>query len=255
MLLSVVIPAHNEVECIEGVVREVVGALRREEIPHEIVVVDDNSTDGTGTILDGLSAREPTVRPVHRHGAPGFGRAIRAGLAAMRGECCAIVMGDGSDDPRDVVAYYRKLQEGYDCVYGSRFMPGGKVKDYPRVKLVVNRIANTFIRILFWTRHNDLMNAFKAYRTEVIRAIEPIQANHFNITVELSLKPLARGYRIAVVPIAWYGRTAGVTKLRLRVMGRKYLFTVLYVWLEKHLVADEYPAREEPAPAAVERDA
>ncbi|HOQ30264.1 MAG TPA: glycosyltransferase family 2 protein, partial [Armatimonadota bacterium] len=172
---------------------------------------------------------------------------IRAGLAAMRGDCCAIVMGDGSDDPADVVTYYRKLEEGYDCVYGSRFIRSGRVVDYPRFKLLVNRLGNTFMRILFWTHHNDLSNAFKAYRTEVIRAIEPIQASHFNITVELSLKPLVRGYRIATVPISWYGRTAGVTKLRLKVMMRKYLFTILYVWLEKHLIADEYvaPRKEE----------
>ena len=156
-------------------------------------------------------------------------------------------MGDGSDDPADVATYYRKLEEGYDCVYGSRFIPGARVVDYPRLKLLVNRLGNAFMRVLFWTPHNDLSNAFKAYRTEVIRAIEPIQASHFNITVELSLKPLVRGYRIAVVPISWYGRTAGVTKLRLKVMMRKYLFTMLYVWLEKRLVGDEYPARRSPA--------
>lgn len=249
MLLSVVIPAHNEEECIERVVLELVHALRQAEVPHEILVVDDHSTDRTGALLDALARREPTVRVVHRTDAPGFGRAIRDGLAAMRGDCCAIVMGDGSDDAADVVQYYRKLLEGYDCVYGSRFIRGGRVKDYPLVKLLVNRLGNTFMRLLFWTRHNDLSNAFKAYRTEVIRAIEPLQASHFNITVELSLKALVRGYRIATVPIAWYGRTAGVTKLRLRVMMRKYLFTILYVWLEKHLIADEYPAlerRQEP---------
>lgn len=247
MLLSVVVPAHNEEECIAKVLQDLVRVLDDAGIPHEIVAVDDNSTDRTGEILEDLRAREPTIRPLHRTSQPGFGRAIRAGLAAMHGDCCAIVMGDGSDDPADVVTYYRKLEEGYDCVYGSRFIRGGRVVDYPRVKLLVNRLGNTFMRILFWTHHNDLSNAFKAYRTEVIRAIEPIQASHFNITVELSLKPLVRGYRIATVPIAWYGRTAGVTKLRLRVMMRKYLFTMLYVWLEKHLIADEYvtPRKEE----------
>jgi dolichol-phosphate mannosyltransferase len=242
MLLSVVIPAHNEEECIEAVVQDLVRVLDQAAVPHEIIVVDDHSSDSTGAILDRLAAQVATVRVLHRSGAPGFGRAIREGLSAMRGECCAIVMGDGSDDAQDVVRYYRKLQEGYDCVYGSRFIRGGRVVDYPRLKLLVNLLGNTFMRLLFWTSHNDLSNAFKAYRTEVIRAIEPIQASHFNITVELSLKPLVRGYRIATVPIAWYGRTAGVTKLRLRVMMRKYLFTMLYVWLEKHLIADEYPA-------------
>lgn len=245
MLLSVIIPAHNEEECIQQVVLDLSRTLCQANVPHEIVVVDDHSTDRTGAILDALSQQLPTLRVVHRREAPGFGRAIRAGLAVMKGDCCAIVMGDGSDDPSDVVLYYQKLKEGYDCVYGSRFIPGAVVKDYPRLKLWINRIANTFLRLLFWTHHNDLTNAFKAFRTEVIRAIEPLMANHFNITVEMSLKPLVRGYRIAVVPISWYGRTAGVTKLRIRVMGRKYLFTALYVWLEKHLIADEFPKRED----------
>jgi dolichol-phosphate mannosyltransferase len=241
MKLSVVIPAHNEQECIEATVWDIVDALSARGIPHEIIVVDDSSSDRTGQILQRLAQEIPTVRTVQRSPPPGFGRAIRDGLQTTAGDAVAIVMGDASDDPQDLCMYYDKLEQGFDCVFGSRFQRGTTVRDYPPVKLIVNRVANNFIRILFGVHYNDMTNAFKAYRAEVIEAISPIQANHFNITVELPLKAIARGFSYTAPPINWYGRESGVSKLTLRQMGRKYLFTVLYVWLEKHLMADEYP--------------
>jgi dolichol-phosphate mannosyltransferase len=202
--------------------------------------VDDNSEDRTSDILRDLTEQTSTVRVVHRSPPPGFGRAIRDGLSYITGDAVAIVMGDASDDPRDICLYYDKLKQGYDCAFGSRFQKGAKVEHYPFVKLLVNRLANNLVRLLFGVRYNDMTNAFKAYRADVIKEISPVQANHFNITVELPLKAITRGYSYAVVPVNWYGREAGVSKLTLREMGRKYLFTVLYVWLEKHLMADEY---------------
>lgn len=242
MKLSVVIPAHNEQDCIERIVRDVVETLTARSIPHEIILVNDNSTDRTGEILRELSDEIPTVQILHRSPPSGFGRAIRDGLSVITGDAVAIVMGDASDDPKDICLYYDKLKQGYDCVFGTRFQKGAEVRDYPIVKLIVNRMANNFIRVLFGVRYNDMTNAFKAYSARVIEAISPIQANHFNITVELPLKAIVRGFPYAVVPVNWYGRESGVSKLTLRQMGRKYLFTVLYVWLEKHLMADEYSA-------------
>ena len=77
-------------------------------------------------------------------------------------------MADGSDGPEDLVRYHRLLEEGYDCAFGSRFVPGAQVHDYPRLKLIMNRIVNWFIRVLFRHGYNDTTNAFKAYRREVI---------------------------------------------------------------------------------------
>jgi dolichol-phosphate mannosyltransferase len=239
--LSVVVPAHNEEACIERTVRDIIGTLSAREIPHEVIVVNDNSVDRTGDILRQLAGEFSTVRVVDRRPPRGFGCAIRDGLDAMTGDAVAIVMGDASDDPRDICVYYDKLDQGYDCIFGSRFQRGTDVRDYPWVKLIVNRLANNFIRVLFGLRYNDMTNAFKAYQVEVIQAIWPIQANHFNITVEMPLKAIVRGFSYAVVPVNWYGRESGVSKLTLRELGRKYLFTVLYVWLEKLLMADEYP--------------
>ncbi len=149
-------------------------------------------------------------------------------------------MADGSDSPEDLVKYYRKLQEGYDCVFGSRFIPGGSVVDYPRHKLLLNRMANAFIRVLFGLHFNDITNAFKCYRREVIAGIQPLISPHFNLTVEMPLKALVRGYSYAVVPITWTNRAAGVSKLKIKEMGSRYLFIVLYLWLEKHLARGDY---------------
>jgi len=242
--LSAVIPARNEEVIIRRSVEELRDELRREGIEYEIVVVDDNSTDGTTAIVDEMAREDRGIVAVHRRSNGGFGRAIREGLTRVTGDTVMLVMGDGSDDPKDVVAYHRKLEEGYDCVFGSRFIPGALVRDYPPHKLFVNRIANQFLRVLFMTRHNDLTNAFKGFRKHVIDAVQPLLSCHFNITIEIPLKAMNRGFSVATVPIRWYGREAGVSKLKIREMGRKYLFIALYVWLEKWLLGDEVRPRK-----------
>lgn len=239
MKYSLVLPAHNEETTLERTVSDLVRALEAEGIDYELVLVNDNSTDSTGRIIDFLAQGHPRVRPVHRTPPRGLGRAVRSGLAAATGDAIAIVMADASDDPRDVITYYRKLEEGYDCAFGSRFIRGAQVHHYPWHKLLVNRLANTFIRFLFGVRYNDMTNAFKAYRRYVIDAVMPLQACHFNVTVEIPLKAIVRGFNYAVVPVNWYGRESGVSKLGIREMGRKYLFVTLYVWLEKLLLDEE----------------
>ena len=243
MKLSVVIPAQNEIECIESVVADITAECEKEGVDHEIIVVDDCSTDGTGEKLDEMLSTYKTLRVIHRQPPCGFGRAICDGLKAIEGDAVVTAMGDASDDPRDIIRYFRKIEEGYDCVFGSRFIKGSNVCDYPRIKLLVNRVANTFVRLLFRIDNNDMTNAFKAYRAEVIRAVMPIEALYFNITVELPLKALVRGFSYCTIPINWYGRKSGVAKLKIREMGRKYLYSVLHVWLEKMLLKDDYRAK------------
>jgi len=238
--LSVVIPAHNEAEVVEPTLRGLIGQLGPEEIEYEIVVVDDASSDGTGEVVARVSADEPRVRSVRNEAPNGFGFAVRKGLEAFRGDAVVIVMADGSDDPRDVVLYHRVLEAGYDCAFGSRFMPGAVVRDYPRVKLTINRIVNAGIRLLFRHGYNDTTNAFKAYRREVIENLRPLLSHHFNLTVELPLKAITRGFSYAIVPTSWTNRAAGVSKLQLNEMGSRYLFIVLYVFLEQHLTRGDY---------------
>ncbi|MEW6407093.1 MAG: glycosyltransferase family 2 protein [Patescibacteria group bacterium] len=239
MKLSVIIPAHNEEDCIEKTVLDISEELKKESIDNEIIIVNDNSTDRTVSIINNLAQEYNDIRLINRQSPNGFGRAVREGLDNATGDVIIIAMGDASDDPRDIVKYFYKIEEGYDCVFGSRFIKGAMTRDYPFHKLIVNRIANTFLRILFLTKHNDLTNAFKAYRREVIDAIKPIESLYFNITIELPLKALIRGYSIASMPTNWYGRKSGVSKLKIKEMGRRYLYTTLYLWLQKTLIRDD----------------
>lgn len=240
MKLSVVIPAHNEVESIGGTVEAVISELRAEQIPYEVIVVDDDSNDGTGDVVRSIEARDPAVRCICSPRSPGFGHAVRLGLEEYTGDAVAIVMADLSDSPKDLVRYYRAFEEGFDCAFGSRFIHGGRVSGYPKGKLILNRLVNLGIRILFRHGYNDTTNAFKAYRREVIEHIQPLLSNHFNLTVELPLKAIVRGHSYAVVPISWTNRVRGVSKLRLQEMGSRYLFIVLYVFLEHHLSRGDY---------------
>ncbi len=243
-LLSVVIPAFNEEGHIEETVRQFARVLRGAGITFEILVVNDNSTDGTERILEMLCASENSVRTVNNGPPAGFGFAVRRGLAEFRGDAVAIVMADGSDDPEDLLRFYETLESGYDCVFGSRFMRGSRVADYPKPKLILNRLGNLLIRTLFLLRYNDVTNAFKLYRRTAIAGIQPILSQHFNLTVELPLKCIVRGYRYAVLPNSWKNRKSGASKLRIKEMGSRYLFIILYCWLERLLSRGDYRNQE-----------
>jgi len=239
-LLSIVIPARDEEGCICSTVEHLHLELRLNEIRHEILVVDDGSSDRTWQLLQELSLRLPQLKPVRNEGLHGFGRAIIHGLDQMTGDAVVIMMADESDDCRDVVRYWHELNNGLDCVFGSRFIKGGGTIDYPPIKLAINRLANGFLRVLFGIKLNDTTNAFKAYRAEVIRGCRPLISPHFNLTVELPLKAIVRGYSWCVIPITWRNRRTGVAKLKIKEMGSRYLFICLYIWLEKHFAQDDY---------------
>lgn len=244
-ILSLVIPAHNEEDCIVDTIHVISERLERETIDYEILIVNDNSKDNTENILQQLHKENSKVRYINNYYPNGFGFAVRCGLENFKGDAVAVVMADNSDSPDNMVDYYSKLQEGYDCVFGSRFVKGGKVIDYPQYKLIVNRMANLFVSTLFGFKYNDTTNAFKMYRKEVIQGISPLVSHHFNLTVEMPLKAISRGYSYAIIPITWRNRAAGVSKLKLKEMGSRYLFIVLYIWLEKHLSRGDYIRKHE----------
>jgi dolichol-phosphate mannosyltransferase len=246
MKLSVVIPANDEAESIGATVEAVISELKAERIPYEIVVVDDASGDETGEVVRAIAARDPAVRCVRSPRPPGFGQAVRTGLDEYTGDAVAIMMADLSDSPKDLVRYYRVLEQGFDCAFGSRFIRGGRVSDYPKFKLALNRLVNLGIRVLFRHGYNDTTNAFKAYRREVIDNVQPLLSHHFNLTVELPLKAIVRGHTYAITPVSWSNRTRGVSKLKLQVLGSRYLFIVLYVFLEHHLSRGDYQRPGKP---------
>ena len=248
MRLSVVIPAHNEFGSIETVITEVSTVLEREGIDHEILVIDDASTDGTAAAVERMGADNPRIRCFRSHYSGGFGLTVRAGLDRFEGDAVAIMMADRSDDPEDLVRYHRLLEDGYDCAFGSRFVHGSRLYGYPRLKLVLNRLANWAIRLLFRHGYNDTTNAFKAYRREVIETVQPLFSNHFNLTVEIPLKAIVRGHSYGIIPVSWRNRAAGTSELSIQEMGSRYMFIILYVFLEHHLSRGDYrrPGAEAP---------
>ena len=235
-----VIPARDEEGSLPSTLEDLHRTLEANGIPYEIVVVDDGSTDRTWPVLLELQKKIPTLAPTRNHGVHGFGRAVVWGFDHSRGDAIVIMMADASDSAADAVNYWRLLNEGYDCVFGSRFIKGGQVIDYPRLKLLVNRLANYFVRVAFRISLNDTTNAFKAYRREVIDGCRPFLAPHFNLTVEIPLKAIVRGYTWTVVPISWKNRRHGEAKLKIKEMGSRYFFICMYVWLEKYFSRGDY---------------
>ena len=239
-LLSIVIPARDEEGRIGATVEHLYVELRLHGIEHEIVVVDDGSADSTWKVLEDAKCRVPTLRPMQNSDEHGFGKAITFGLDRIQGDAVVIMMADESDDCRDVVRYWQLLNEGWDAVFGSRFIKGGGVIDYPAHKLFINRMANLFLRLLFHVPLNDFTNAFKAYRTKVIEGCRPFLSPHFNLTIEIPLKTIVRGYCWTVMPIMWRNRRSGISKLKIGEMGSRYLFIALYCWLEKYFARGDY---------------
>ena len=238
--LSIIIPSRDEAEnlptCIRGIKRE----LEKHKIIHEILVIDDGSTDSTQSVLTEIGKEIPELVSLFNDGENGFGRAVGLGLQEFSGDAVAIMMADLSDSPQDLVRYWQKLQEGHECVFGSRFLASSQVIDYPKVKLIVNRIVNTAIRYAFKIPCNDITNAFKIYRREVIEGCRPFISPHFNLTVEIPLKAIIRGFSWTTIPISWKNRSKGVAKLKLKEMGSRYFFIVAYLWLEKYFSRGDY---------------
>jgi dolichol-phosphate mannosyltransferase len=239
--LSIVIPAYNEEESITETIDQIEEAFAKVNIDREIFIVNDNSKDGTLAVLEQLAVKYPSVKYETNLGPNGFGYAVRYGLERFSGDCVAVMMADLSDSPYDLIRFYTKMQEGgYDCVFGSRFIKGGKVIDYPIVKKVVNRIANMIIRMVMGIKYNDTTNAFKLYKREVIDGVKTILSPHFNLTIALPLKSISRGYSYAVVPNSWTNRKYGVSKLKIKEMGSRYFFILVYCFVEKYFSRGDF---------------
>ena len=238
--LSIIIPSRNEADNLKECISEIYKELTYNSINFEILVIDDGSTDNTIDIIKEIRQSVASVKCIKNDHENGFGRAVRLGMENFTGDAVAIMMADRSDSPRDLVEYWKCVQEGNDCVFGSRFVRGGRVYNYPFLKLFVNRMVNTMIRIAFNIKCNDITNAFKVYKREVIEGCKPFISPHFNLTVEIPLKAIIRGYSWKVVPISWKNRTKGVAKLKLKEMGSRYFFIIAYLWLEKYFSRGDY---------------
>jgi len=233
--LSVVVPAYNEAAVIAGTLSPLIEHLDQQQIDYEIIVVNDASGDGTEAVLHRLEAAAPRLRHITNPGPHGYGCAVRCGLRHFTGDAVVVVMADGSDSPADVVAYFRKIQEGYDCAFGMRFGPGTRVIGYPWFKRLLNRAGNRLIAWLAGSDYTDFTNGFKCFHRDVIARIQPLVGAQFNLTVEMSIKAVLSGARFAVVPNSWIQRTEGESKFNVLSVSWVYLLTIAYCLIQHRL--------------------
>ena len=234
-LFSIVMPAYNEDDVIEQTLLELISHLNNCDFQYEIIVINDGSTDQTEAILDKIEVNHDVVSHINNDGPGGYGHAIRKGLEVYRGDAVVIVTSDGSDAPKDIARYFEKIQEGYECAFGSRFMPGTKVSGYPKFKLLINRIANRLLSWLLHSNYNDFTNGFKCYRRHVIDDIQPLITGQFNITIELSVSATLAGCNYAVVPTDWTQRDAGDSSFHMNKLLKPYALTLIYCLTRSYL--------------------
>ena len=240
MKLSIIIPAKDEEGDIENTLIRFHNILKKNNVEHEILIINDHSVDSTLEILSSLEKKVKELKIINNSGKPGFGLAIRQGLENYSGDIVAIVMADGSDSPKDLINFYFKSVKNYTCVFGTRFSSGGSTKDYPVVKYIMNRFFNNLVRLIFRIKYDDITNAFKVYTREAIEGSKPFLSNHFNLTLELPLKIIIRGYKYKIIPNYWKNIHAGVSKMRIKEMGSRYMFILFYCLIEKLLTKDDY---------------
>lgn len=239
-LISIIIPAKNEEVNITKTIEGITNTFGQHNIDFEIIVVNDGSTDSTADTVRKITFADSRVRLINNDPPYGIGNAIKRGLECFEGSYVIIAMADASDDPNDMVRYVKEVEQGYDCCFGNRWTKEARVTNYPIHKLILNRMVNWWISFIFGIRYKDITNAFKCYSRKAIKGIQPILSHHFNVTVELPLKALVRGYSYSVVPTNWYNRKAGKSNLKIQEMGSRYLFIILYVLLEKWLCKKDY---------------
>ena len=224
--VTVILPTRNEAECIGETLRRTAAELRRAGLSYEILVVDDESTDGTQEIVEKASAQDAGIALV-RHPAPhSFGFSVRDGIGQANGEMCVIMMADLSDDPKFIPEMWKKFLEGCDVIVGSRFLAGSKIDRYPLPKMLSNRLFNAAVEIGLMRRISDSSNNFKAFRTSKAKLV-PLGSQGFEVGAELLLRMMMAWEKVAEIPVSWSDRERGVAKFRLS--GVFYKYFLLYL--------------------------
>ena len=233
-MLSILIPVRNESNSLADLFNYFDKNL--DGIDFEVIIINDFSDDDTLQKAKLLGQKNQKFK-ILNNTKKGLGGAINFGINHSTGEFLVIMMADQSDDINDLKKYYHLIKsENLDAVLGSRFMKSSRVSDYPLQKLILNRIFNFFVSIIFLNSYNDYTNAFKIYKRQVLIEILPLVSESFNIFLEMPLKIISRKYLYKVIPINWIGRKKGKSKFKIKELGSKYLFTLIYCFIEKILL-------------------
>ena len=233
-MLSILIPVRNESDALEDIIEHFSKNLLN--FNHEVLIINDFSEDDTLKKIENLILGKSNFR-VLNNTKKGLGGAINLGIRESKGKNIAIMMADGSDDINDLINYNKFINsDNYDAILGSRFLKESKVIDYPFQKLILNRLFNYFVGLVFWNKYNDYTNAFKIYKKSALIEISPLISESFNIFLEIPLKLISRKYNYKIIPINWIGRKKGASKFKIKELGSKYLFTLIYCFIEKNLL-------------------
>ena len=233
-LLSILIPVRDEKQNIQIITEEIKQKIACSN--YEILFINDFSEDQTEGGLIKLSQTNNKV-VYYNNNKKGLGGALDLGIQKSKGKYICIMMSDSSYTVEDLNLYYSEISSNnYDAIFGSRFIKGAKLVDYPKVKLILNRVGNLFAKLIIWSDLNDFTNGFKIYKKETLLKLYPLVSESFNIFIELPLKTIIRGFNYKIIPISYYNRTVGEAKFKIDELGSKYLFTLFYCFLEKILL-------------------
>jgi len=234
MSLSIIIPCRDEENSIVNTVNYFQNYLKK--IKFEIILINDFSSDSTLKKFRLLKKKFRNVK-YKNNLREGLGGAIQLGILASKYKYICITMADKADFVEDLIKYYTLISsKKYHAVFGSRFIRRSRLINYPFVKLIYNRIFNYFTSLLFLVKYNDFTNAFKIYQKDILLKIFPIVSENFNVFLELPLKIINRGYTFKIIPVGWINRKKGKFKFKIKELGSKYIFTLLYCWIENLLL-------------------
>ncbi len=222
--VTIVIPALNEELNIENTLTTLEEKLH---LPHRVIVVNDSSDDRTAAIVERLAGSHPNIRLVHSCRPRGITNALKSGFESVGTPITVVMMADLCDDPNTVSKMYEKIEEGYDLICASRYMPEGKRLGGPRIQGFFSRHVCASLKKLTGIPTHDVSNAFKMYRTELLRTT-PLDEAGFASSLEICVKAFLKGYRIAEVPTTWKGRTAGKSSFKMLKVARSYFRW--YLW-------------------------
>ena len=233
-MLSIIVPVRNESDNLQSVFDYFLNNLKN--LNYEVLIINDYSEDNTLDKTKKLVEKHKEFK-VLNNTVKGLGGAINLGIENAIGTNVAIMMADESDDINDLIEYNKIMEdENLDAVLGTRFSKESKVINYPLQKLILNRIFNLFVSLTFWNKYNDYTNAFKIYKKKTLVEIKPIISESFNIFLEIPLKIISRKYKYKIISINWMGRKKGSSKFKIKELGSKYLFTLIYCFIEKNLL-------------------
>ena len=236
MSISIIIPCKNEENTILKTVNILKKKIKNKITNYEFILINDFSTDGTLKVIKKISKNSKNVNFSNNKN-KGLGGAINLGVKVSKKKFIVIVMADLSDDPNDLIRYYKEINKNnLDAIFGSRFTKKSKVIDYPIRKLIYNRIFNFLVKIIFLSDYNDFTNAFKIYKKSTLIKLKPFVSENFNIFLELPLKIIVRRKKYKIISINWKNRKIGYSKFQVNELGSKYFFTLLYCFFEKILL-------------------